>query len=487
MKRQAVIFFAGALSVLLATPAWAQYADQYYHRVGDTIEWKPNNGYYSWWEFKPFYEDNVYFEVDKHAFLPRVSDSARLLQYFYTPVPLKVIGVAGAALQKKSQQNILDTSTIPEYYLIYDADSTEFTLKSKTKWSPFDPHRTVHVKSGEYPYSFDIIQPYDSCCTPCFRDVYFPIYEYYFDEPFYVTDSFYVGCTNANSADHPGIYRIVVVAPTITMYGSIDCGSELIGYIPVVEFPAFSICYPPGILQKGIGQYSLIPYSEENPRWWWTTELELPVGAGGGPAPLLVYPIVEVDTTVPPPDMCDSLRNVQVFPSGTMAMVTWDDFPNYSSVRLKYGYGTNQDTWHSVDVTGSTHYTLFNLESGKRYGLTMQAECEISKKSTPWTEPIYFYTGSDTTGGSEGVQGPLSPLSRLTFLQPNPARDRATVSSYYNLRHIDIHNAAGVMVYSASVAGHEAELPLDLLPPGSYVVTVYTHDGTTHKRLVVAP
>ena len=57
MKRMlAYIALAAAMSVGTAE---AQYSSYYYHRVGDTIEWRSEIGYYSWWEFQRFYEENL--------------------------------------------------------------------------------------------------------------------------------------------------------------------------------------------------------------------------------------------------------------------------------------------------------------------------------------------------------------------------------------------------------------------------------------------
>ena len=187
---------AVTVALLMATlSADAQYADLYYHRVGDTIEWKPNNGYFSWWEFEQFY--NYGYRTYVRPFLPynndivgarNSTDSAILLQKFYTPVPLKIIGVASYSVQGWVSSGVvhMDTTEIPEYLLIYDADSTTFIQKSKTRWTPYDPYRIVHIK--EHPVQ---VGCGDSCCCPELEaDKYFPIREYYFDSAFYVTDSF---------------------------------------------------------------------------------------------------------------------------------------------------------------------------------------------------------------------------------------------------------------------------------------------------------
>ena len=466
--------------LLSASPACAQYGDYYYHRVGDTIEWKPNNGYFSWWEFEQFHEDNIKisFLNTNISMSPTGHDSCRILQYFYTPTPLKIIGVAGSVVKYPRgstvpPNNPLSVSTEsgdPEYFLIYDADGTDFVLKSRTQWNSSDPHRTVHMLINHGIPDYDGTD--DSCCGSITTHYYLPILEYYFDQPIYVTDSFYVGTTTRNNARGLGDAWTMALSPVTE--GVSDCGNENIYYNG-----DGAMCQPVNLTHKGIG-YAGRAFLYQTGQWWWARG---PVDHRVGP--LLVYPIVEVDTTLPPPDFCDSLRNVQVVTTDSTAIVTWDNFPNYSSVFIKYGYGSTA-TWHTVDVTGNTSYTLTNLEPGHRYGVTMKAECEISKKQTPWTETIYFYTAPDTTTGiEEGPQRPASLLADQTFLLPNPAHNNTTVSSFFNLKRIEILDAHGVLVFSEPVHGHRVTLSLDWLRPGTYIVAIHTHDGTTHKKLIV--
>ena len=52
MKAKVIIVVALLQFTMTTQMARAQYSDYYYHRVGDTIEWKSEIGYYSWWEFE---------------------------------------------------------------------------------------------------------------------------------------------------------------------------------------------------------------------------------------------------------------------------------------------------------------------------------------------------------------------------------------------------------------------------------------------------
>ena len=100
---------------------------------------------------------------------------------------------------------------------------------------------------------------------------------------------------------------------------------------------------------------------------------------------------------------------------------------------------------------------------------------------------LTLLSGGDTSSGGQGTEGvEETMLSRLTFLAPNPARDEVTVTSSFSLSRIEIHDLQGVMVFSEPVSGHDVTLPLDFLRSGTYIVSIHTHNGTTHKRLAVA-
>jgi hypothetical protein len=200
----------------------------------------------------------------------------------------------------------------------------------------------------------------------------------------------------------------------------------------------------------------------------------------------IVYPLIEVDTTMPPTSLCLPVANVEVSVGDSVATVTWDDMANYTSVLLRYGpFGVAESQWTVEDVTGSSLYTLTGLNPDYTYGVSLKVECE--KKVQDWSSPVYFRQG-DTTGGGEPGAGveQATALSGLTSLSPNPARDGFRVTSSFGLRRIEMHDLQGVLVYSEPKLGHEAEVRTHELLPGTYIVTVCTEGGTTHKRLLIA-
>ena len=167
-------------------------------------------------------------------------------------------------------------------------------------------------------------------------------------------------------------------------------------------------------------------------------------------------------------------------------MVTWTGFPHYSSLRLRYGYINQEESqWQEVDVTGDTVYFITGLESGRMYGVSLKAYCDFYEWEMPWSTPVTFYVADTSSGGgTDGVEAPTL-LSQLTFLQPNPAQDKVTVTSSFNLTAIDIWTADGVMVYHGDKSGHDAVLDVSYLRAGTYIVAIHTHNGTTHKKLQI--
>ena len=460
-----------ACMVLMASGLQAQYADMYYHRVGDTIEWRPNNGYFAWWEFEYFYQNNIGITANSLSwwFFPEGAyDSVIILQRLYTPVPLKIIGIAGSPFVY--DQSIIhlysldESSGLQDYFYVYDATPTGLVRLAETPWSLFDPHRTVHIKNHiPSTYGAPGIEP-DSCCCYHPTQEWFPVFEYYFDSAFYVTDSFYVGGSLNNPPSsqrkHAG-YRMAY-----------NPGSE-------------GSCSPEQVHSDcdivGMGTVMKVKYAwgaTDWSKWMWGSRTIFP----GIYPPAIIYPIIEVDTTVPPEGSCIQVANLEVpvVDSGC-AVVTWDDFPNYTGIVLQYGpLVLPPSQWTTIEIGDSSFYRICGFNEVGRYGVRVKAICD--KVETEWTAPVYFYSAGyhdDTTTAVPTI------LSANTFLSPNPASGQVVVSSSFDMINIDIYTAQGILVYSAHPNNHRQEISLDGLHAGTYLVVIDTYAGTTHKKLVI--
>ncbi len=480
MKRHYLYFLLFSLAVGSNT-AMGQYSDLYYHRVGDTIEWESPIGYYAWWDFENYYNNNKVIRLTPESqnvtsgIIYGFIDSAMLLQYYYTPTPLKIIGVAGACFRGIASGiptvYTPDTNQWKEWLCIYDADSSSFVKKAEVQWNPFDPHRTLHLKTHQ-PLIGGQMQ--DSCCRFAPKNWYIPIYEYYFDSAVYVTDSFYVG----------GSYfgNWIMQSNIRTGYWTADMGFNILcdsedppQYLHVgrcTPVNGVKIRYKELLYTPHYGRFDTL-------QWKWYNNTQ----SGSWLAPVIIYPIIQVDTTVPPENSCVDIGNIQVIAESTNATVTWDDFPNYTSVELRYGPAfAPVEEWSTVDVSGNTLYTLTDLMPGTRYGVSLKALCD--KTETQWSPTITFFIyETDTT---TGISSPQTILSAQTFLFPNPALESVTITSSFSLSNIELYTTAGVLVYSENATGHNIEVNLEDLRQGTYIVAIRTHNGTTHKRLVVS-
>ena len=461
------------IAVMLTVGVQAQYSDLYYHRVGDTIEWRSPIGYYSWWEFEYFYEHGLCLQISTANPWGGPFESGIGLQQYYTPVPLKIIGVAGSPFQFVLADNYGypydGPMPIPQYFYVYDATPTGLVPVAEVPWNLQDPHRTLHVIT-HHPTTDEMLMYYDSCCLFNPVDEYVPIYEYYFDSAVTVMDSFYVGGSlNGNElfllVDTPAVQTVYAAAVyrrehrCDMSHQTLRCEPSNVNY------------YLTYTTQMAVNWQEFYYPSDEN-------------SCGGSPG--IVYPIIEVDTTVPPEGYCPRVENLVVQSVDSLgAMVTWDGFPNYTSVTLAYGLvnvPTNQ--WNSVEVEDSAFYRITGLEKSRNYGVRVKALCD--KGETAWSETVSFYV-PDTSVPAPGdsTAGVSTALSSLTFLSPNPASESVVVSSSFGLQNIDIYDLRGILVYSEHAIGHRVEVPLTGFTPGTYIMAIGTFNGTTHKRLIV--
>ena len=484
MKKQFILI---GLLLAVGSQLRAQYSDYYYHRVGDTIEWKANNGFYTWWEFKPYFQQNLKMYLGASYLFSGYFDSLVVLMEYYTPTPLKIIGVAGTGFRGRTIYDNFDvsnpdTNQFQEYYYVYDAHPSGMTLKVQQPWNSFVPGRTLHIKIHSVRGDTPEEGMNDTCCWYKPREYYLPLHEYYFDSAIYVTDSFYVGgsyfgnmptsLTGDTSSDQIKTKYFYA----ITSSRHIPCAPELQNG-PDCSFNGVHLRCKCSYNYRDDVSSSALPF-EQQP--W--QDGSYPYGAV-----MLVYPIVEVDTTVPPADVCPPVANVETVVSGTTATVTWDDFPNYTHVELAYGpCNVPQSYWQTVEVADNTLYTLTGLNPGACYKVCIRAYCEADKDDTPWSTPLTFFTGTDTTDTHDTTGIQTSILSQLTFLVPNPASTKVTVSSSFSLQEVDIWNVDGIWVHHQSVSGHQATIDVSVLRPGTYIVAIRTHNGTTHKRLVIS-
>ncbi len=447
----------------------AQYYNDYYHRTGDTIHYRSEIGYYMWWDSQRLINDNHNVVLSAASW-----SSPAVITPYFTNVPLKIVGIAGCPFaQPGTTEPYDDTTTVPEYFYLFGDNAGTPVFLNRVQWDNRVPSR--YLEMDLTPKNPMI----DSCCVFSHRNFYAELRELYFDSAIIVNDTFYIGMS-FNCELLP--FGIGMRPPTHVAYAAIHSFASQ--GAPCSELDTTftgeywggdvsSSCYFP------IFDYLICNDTTINST---PTATNLQWNQVQSRAFFLMYPIVEIDTTVPPFYLCDPVQNVQAIIDGdSCAIVTWDDFYHYTYCEVQWfasdqGYGTAQ----SQTVNGTNMLRICDLDSTKTYFIRVRAFCDTSKIETDWTQWVTL-----TFQHTEGISDDASMLSFYTHLLPNPATDRVTVSSSFGLTRIEVYNMQGLLVYSEPAGFSSTTVDLNGWASGQYIMMVHTPRGVTAKKLVV--
>ena len=284
--------------LMLCSSGYAQYSNLYYHIVGDTIMQTPNNGYLPFWGFYNTISDGMpIFDG---------SCNGTYAQEFYTSTPIRILGVAAAIESWTTQPPItrVDTTYLPEYFKIYQGfgkDGQPIEVAS-VEWRDLSNRRYLHLDGN-----FDNIVNYSNpcftgiggldttqCCCVGAKSKTFWLNEFYLDNAITIVDTFYVGIVinntvyipNLDPADYRTTTRCAMIA---TSSASPHCGGT-----------------PCILCTNNFLQYSYFD----------SAFYRVP-----GNFVLIMYPIIELDTTVPPQDYCpDTIANLVIQPTSATCL-----------------------------------------------------------------------------------------------------------------------------------------------------------------------
>ena len=252
-------------------------------------------------------------------------------------------------------------------------------------------------------------------------------YEIYFDKPHKVADTFYISCWS---------YDDVLTNDTLQHYALICANTQSNVFL---QLWSSEIVLGPERNIFGIAFPILRPY-----------------------CPRPEVPVVTVE--------------------GGEALFGWaEGNPQYElSVARR---GTDPDSG-SIFATTDTTYSLAGLDSGVWYTARVRAACDRydSLWWSAWSLPTHFYLGS-TNPDSLGI---ATAAGARFALSPNPAAGQVTVTAEEGLRHVEVYDARGAVVYSAAADGTTAVVETKAWPAGQYVVSVETRAGKGSRVLTVA-
>lgn len=341
----------------------AQYAEYYYHRTGDTIEQDSPIYFHAWWDWEAFrlsQEDAVLGYTYDYIFggVPRIIK----LTYFQTTDTLKVIGIAGLErvrrLPWEGLHNSWNYSSNDTLYL-YDYDTSgAFVQRARiVRDTGENIHRYINIRGNGWWYGRNYtgrrLWDFGPCCHDYPWDTTFALFEYYFDSAVYVVDSFYVGnLGKCLAAQHHGLHYVCDAPPY-----SADC------HFPHQRLKTFNVTW----------RYDTFPEA------------------------MMIWPIIAIDTTVPPAFVCLPLENLTLSTVDTFsAVISWDTFPQYTAVELRYAPATALSDslpvqWDERLVTDTNVATLTGLSSTEgEYVVLARAVCDTLKRSSPWSDTLYI-------------------------------------------------------------------------------------------------
>ena len=164
-----------------------------------------DTSYVPYWQFDydawvmedPIHNGKIFYPHPCRPYTRGVLCRDDLLQYNYTdnPAGMKLVGLSAHVCLIRAQ---ISPNAPSEYLLLYEATPDSFTLKAQVQWDESDtagrPDGSYMVNTINCHNNSNI----DGISTYYYADVTpyaIKIYDYYFDKPITVYDSFYVGGT----------------------------------------------------------------------------------------------------------------------------------------------------------------------------------------------------------------------------------------------------------------------------------------------------
>ena len=393
-----------------------------------------------------------------------------ILQYNYTdnPAGMKVVGLSATIFLDKTH---LSPDVPPEYLLLYEATPDSFILKAQVQWDETDTAGRPDAYMGINPISCQNTSGQGGLSYVSYNNPYYVIktFDYYFNKPITVYDSFYVGGTSRGCSSmftHEPI-------PASYSYYIIFRPSTYVRYDTACLFPALWKLYH--------HQYQLnYPYHQ----WYWVPSNQF----------LMVLPIIEVvDTSFANAPECPRASGLFVRGNYTDTVtVRWDYDSLHTEYQLWYGPEDDFET-RSAIVPLRTNRWVFTDASYADVPMIAYVRTECHEYDTlrysEWSSPVRFmlhHQEQDTTGhGDIGVPEAEDDLSRFVQLMPNPASGSVLVNSSYVIRSVEAYDVRGEKVMDQPTEDRTATFDVSFWPKGAYVVLVRTPVGTATKRLVV--
>ena len=408
---------------------------------------------------------------------------------------------------------------------------------------------TVHFKMGVNVWTdnlFKFVPPNYSFSCP---DSLYHILEVYFDQPYIMTDSFFVGqrlyiyetATNSPNECCPKYGGLAIPDPSVdhltqfNPYGSpVFFNSDVWSIIGVHREIAywghlFPIIAPPPCfvippLKIRNVRNTSVDVMWDNPVSSLYRRIEFgPAGFTPGTgiiidnfygdsihfqnlAPDLDYEVhvssfCSTDSVYTEPTVaffstalnCDMPQNVAVTDiTDSTAIVFWrmtslSDYSEleYGPAGFSHGEGRLLSPIHSLG-TGNCSRMLDSLQPGTAYTAYVRTWCDYSEMYSDWESVDFTTTGVNPNDTADHDTTGIAPVAQQRInLVPNPATNSVTVTAESKILSVEAYNVKGQRI--ATAEGHDTTLKLDTTAwsNGTYTITIRTVQGSVSRKLVI--
>ncbi|MBR3411677.1 MAG: T9SS type A sorting domain-containing protein [Bacteroidales bacterium] len=395
-----------------------------------------------------------------------------ILQYNYTdnPAGTRVVGLSATISMTKRD---LNPNATPQSLFLYEVSPDTFELKAQVQW--------VETDTAGRPTAHELINPNLPNCNHTGYDCrqyispnnpyyMWKVFDYYFDKPITVFDSFYVGGTDLS---YLGLYTHETVNYSTCCYYITYRPSQSSYDTACHFFPTLWKMYHYG---NGTGgpQY----------QWHWKPSNQF----------MMVLPIIEVvDTSFANAPECPAVSGLFARGNYTDTVtVQWDYDSLHPEYQLWYGPENDFEARNAMVPLRTNRWVFSDASYADTQMVAyVRAVCHEydTLRYSEWGRPIRFmlhHEEQDTTGhGDIGVPEAEDDLSRYVQLMPNPASGSVLINSSYGIDRVEAYDVRGEKVHDQPSDARTAAFDVSAWPKGAYVVLVRTPVGTAAKRLVV--
>ena len=419
--------------------------------------------FYQWWYEEYLSHDSVTLDLwddllhsDTHVIDQTVYTTYEKAYYFHSDSLLNIVGIAvdlGVPYNHRKESSEADLFRQLRLYEI-DSDSLtllrEIQIASGTYSDQFtldDNFTILHYADNNYLQRYDYVyypNVGEDTCVLIHSSIASRLYEFYFEEPITVRDSFYLSYCDDWLAEGE-IWNL--------SEGGLRLGAHGFSRICYqnnpqrVEFPTFRY------------KYRIANVHHERFDQWYDKEDNL--------FPL-IFPILQYAE-------CKTVNGLQRRPKTDDDIIfEWD-----STDRMNRGWEFTYVPEGQLPETGTIipctePHVQITIDSAIPYRAYVRQMC-IGDQYSDWGDGVPFQLGQNSLE---------FPSANATSITPNPTTGLVTINNPYGLLRVEVYDMVGGRLLDYPCHDEEVKIDLSHFAAGSYLLKATTSEGTTTQTII---